>query len=550
MTNQKINKINICLVQLGRIGDILQTIIAVKNFSSDNLQFTLICRQSFGKPLNYLLSKYFREVVFIDTDSLFTDSKNLNDCVKKLDSSLSSISNLEPNAVVNLTFSKPAAYLMSLIDAPLKFGQEFISLTQFNISDTWSQYLYSNVMTGPYSNFNLVDLLQKIIGLPYTPELVKNKKRKNKKLKTVTINPFASHSKKHWRMSRWSQVINWLIGDKDIMVNLIGASSEEGLASELIKDLNKDNIGKIKNLVGKTSLEELTPILENTDLFLGHDSMASHLASLHNVQTLTISLGTVRPIETIPYAENHYALVPNISCFPCYPTDPCESFECHTQIDERLVALLADKIINSESSEDLIIEGDLEKLFSNCSLYQSKFSEYALKTEKVFPTNVSAKEVMSKFYFKTWLFVLSEKEEFLDIPQVSPESREILSKYLEGFEYLYELNGFAKNFCKTIANEAKKNSNVEKIKENSNKLKEIEILTQSIKKEFPLVSPIINYTALKLKLNNGNDLVELSENALLIYHEESLVISIMYDFISKTIEHSSNFSKASLKSVP
>ena len=51
----------IALLQLTRLGDLVQTVQAVQNFkiTHPNYRMVLIARSQFAKPLSFLLNKYF-----------------------------------------------------------------------------------------------------------------------------------------------------------------------------------------------------------------------------------------------------------------------------------------------------------------------------------------------------------------------------------------------------------------------------------------------------------------------------------------------------------
>ena len=542
-------KMTITLIQLGRIGDIIQTINTISDAHDVEVVFNMVCRKSFGWPLREITAPYFKEIIYLDTDSYFINSESVSDCQHKLNTSINEINELKSQALINLTFSKSSAFLMEVLDCSIKIGQVQKSKKSFVIKDCWSQYVYSNVMAGPHSVFNLVDVFRKMIGLPYNyKDSIFIKKPKGSK-KSIVVNPFASHAKKHWTVDKWANAIAHLLQNKEIEIFLVGSKAEEDKATQIINKLNlpKHSMERIYNLAGKTSLPDLSALLKECSLFVGHDSMTSHLAALNETQTLTVSIGTVRPVETMPYGPDHYTLSATKSCFPCFPVDPCEKYECHDDIDPRLVAILSEKLLTGLSIPEAL-DKDLEKFFTQCKLYKTKAGQFSLKTQKVFPLQLSADEIFNDFLYQCWQFVLSDQEDLLDFPELNQEVCDDLVKLVEGLEYFYEVNGFSQSFCKTIVEEASsKNPNMTKVTEQSAKLRETESLTRSIKKQYPALSPILNYYSLQLKLNDGKTLLELAENSLLIYHQQNLYIGVIYDFTLKTIENFQSRNRAHLK---
>jgi len=137
------NKMNFTLIQLGRIGDLLQTISAISYPEEIDIEFTLICRKSFGQPIKFLLEKHFKTIHYIDTDSLFAHSSSLEESSARLQTVLADIEQGRHDALINLTFSKPAAYLMTLLKSEVKIGQFHDGSQSFRIDDQWSRYIYS-----------------------------------------------------------------------------------------------------------------------------------------------------------------------------------------------------------------------------------------------------------------------------------------------------------------------------------------------------------------------------------------------------------------------
>ena len=73
-------KYKILIVQLTRIGDIIQTYQAASQTlqQRDDVEFHLLCRKAYGKPLDFMLGNVFDKVTYIDTSMFLNkDSKNL-----------------------------------------------------------------------------------------------------------------------------------------------------------------------------------------------------------------------------------------------------------------------------------------------------------------------------------------------------------------------------------------------------------------------------------------------------------------------------------------
>ena len=82
-------------------------------------------------------------------------------------------------------------------------------------------------------------------------------------------------------------------------------------------------------------------------LFIGHDSMVAHMASLASTKSIVMPLGTVRPHETSPYQTNAIIVAPRIDCFPCNVETTCELLPCHSKIQYDVVLELINCQINN-----------------------------------------------------------------------------------------------------------------------------------------------------------------------------------------------------------
>ena len=139
----------------------------------------------------------------------------------------------------------------------------------------------------------------------------------------------ASQSSKNYPAFKWRAAIKQIHNSKIIPVVLIG-SADEAKDSEFISSGTEENL--VVNLVGKTQLTDLFPIIAHSKLLIGCDSAPVHIASLTNTPTLNISFETVNFWETGPLADNARVLFGNND----------------TDISSELIAKNALQILNSE----------------------------------------------------------------------------------------------------------------------------------------------------------------------------------------------------------
>ena len=137
----------IALIQVTRIGDILQTLHAARSVKKfhPNYRLVLICRESFGKPLSFLLNQTFDSIYYLPTKRIYENSQSdgLKNTKEIFDSFLNNLHAQENISVlINLSFSKSSNYLSSSIRSDYKIGTYFNTQNMLQVNDKWSTYLY------------------------------------------------------------------------------------------------------------------------------------------------------------------------------------------------------------------------------------------------------------------------------------------------------------------------------------------------------------------------------------------------------------------------
>lgn len=546
----------IAILQVTRFGDLIQTYQAIQNLKVNYPQYRIILigRSQFINPLNFLLKNAFDAIYSLDTKKIFNDheTNGLNPSINQLNHFLNLIKSESIEVLINLSFSKSSSYLMSLIPSTHKIGPFYDFSNRLVINDKWSQMLYATVMRGASNPFSLVDLFKNIIGIKDSQSkkshltLVKNERKKN-----IVIHPFASQERKMWRAEKWVEVIYKTLKDNDgFTVTLVGAKNES-LKAQLITEnpLLKTFSPRIKNLTGKTSIEELHQELENSILFVGHDSMVGHLASLTNTMTLTISMGSVRPFETTPYHSQAYNLSPRTKCFPCFPNDKCAYYQCHHDIPYQVVTssikeLIQHGEINSKTLKDTVSSFHL----SSVNFYKSSIIDGKMKLINLVDVGQDISDIFRTLYRITWSFVISEQEESMGFPKLTHQTHQDLLTHMSGLQHLFELSDFGKRYSRYILEEiASQTPSVNKIKEFSKKIDEIDQLQKLVQKTAPELAPIIDYYTLRKANLFGDNIVKLTESSYGVFEECGDMCRILYELIENSIAEYKNTSKSSVQ---
>ncbi len=533
----------IALLQLTRLGDLIQTVQAVQNFKKahPNYRMVLIARSQFAKPLNFVLNKYFDAVYTIDTQSIFQDHQTagLSKSLNGINSFLNELSAEKIDALINLSFSKSSSYLTSLIPAQHKIGSFRDFNNKVQINDKWSQILYSTVMRGALNPFSLVDLFKNIIGIKHTEPTHATPANLGSRANLIVVHPFASSDRKAWKAEKWVEVIYKTLKDNDkCTITLVGAKNEV-LKSHVITEnpLLKPFSNRLLNVTGKTSIEELSQVISNARLFVGHDSMVGHLAALNSTPTLTISLGNVRPHETTPYQLNAYNLAPRTKCFPCFPSDACAYTQCHHDIPYQLVSNLIKQLMTGNAVDaEWIKNANSSFHLSSINFYRTRFHNGQLTLDSLISEQQDVADIFRTLYRVTWSFVMNNVEEVFPFPKLTPASHRDLLDAMTGLQHLYELSEFGQKYSRFILEEiSSATPSIAKIKEFSKKIDEIDHLQAMVQKTSPYLAPIIDYFTVRKGNLFGENIVKLTESSYYCFEENAHLSSVMYELIQNTI---------------
>ena len=460
----------ISILQLTRIGDILQTAQAVRllKINHPEIKVQLVARKQFAEPIQFIIDQVFDECISLDLKTAINLKDGVKGSIRNIASQVTIINKRPIAASINLSFSKTSTYLHSLIKSEYKLGPFFNEKHEQVIQDKWSQYLFSSVMRGNLNPFNLVDLFAAIVGVKKNNTHLSNKEFSKEVKNKVLIHPFASLDKKKWAESKWTEVVyNLLKSNEELTIYIAGSNGDtesyEKMTASPILSKFKD---RIVPLLGK-KLTEVYDLVDENFLFIGHDSMLSHLFSFKNIKSLTISLGTVRVQETAPYSLNNYVLSPKTNCYPCFPDTKCSYFQCHADVPFHTAIAMAKQLLTSNSLNMEKLRKDVTDFnLNSVDIYKTTTNNLGqLLLKNLLDENKSAKEVFRDFYNVIWSYSFSEIEPTINLPKLSKNAVEALSMMPGAAENLYELAEFGKKYSRFILEEISNNSpNIQSIK--------------------------------------------------------------------------------------
>lgn len=303
----------ILIVQLARLGDIYMSwpiARALKRKDSENAVHFLV-RERFQSALDGLEAN--DKTIPFRTQAIFEDAIHNDEPTFELERQLEEIKSENYDLIINLTFSPVSSFLCYyLADNHTKIlGYSRNSDSSFALQDTISAFYFAQVGVEKFNRFHVIDIFASLCDLdlveddfayPTVFSLTSPIKENY-----ITIQLGASQKSKTLTPFIWSRVIKkFLDFNLGYKIVLLGSESEESLVQEIF---SFNDHSDIINLVGKTQLHELFPLLKNSTLHVGGDSVFIHVCNLTQTPCLNLSFETVKFWETGPRSKGSYVLL-------------------------------------------------------------------------------------------------------------------------------------------------------------------------------------------------------------------------------------------------
>ncbi len=319
----------ILIVQLARLGDIYMSwpiARALKRKDPDSTVHFFV-REKFQRAL-VGLEVNERTHLLKTKEIIGYGLENREEPTEYLEQQLSRIRNENYNLIINLSFSPVSSYICYYLSYTIPQVADFTftrsSLTRptivgytrnvdssFCLKEAVSAYYYSQVGTEKYNRFHLIDIFASLCDLDLKPQDYKypSEFSLNSPIdgKYITIQLGASQKNKTLTPFIWARVIKKLLSYRlGYKIVLLGSKEEEELVDEVFAF---NNYSEIINLIGKTNLDELFPILKGSSLHVGGDSVFIHMCNLTQTPCLNFSFETVKFWETGPKSNGSFVLL-------------------------------------------------------------------------------------------------------------------------------------------------------------------------------------------------------------------------------------------------
>ena len=405
---------DICVVQLARFGDFLQTtpLLAALKKAHPKARLNVVVNTTQAELA--WANPDVDEVAAVNVARLEAAANNpgrrLSDRINSLHDVLSPLMDRPCDLAINLNTSGLAALVAELIPATDRRGAVLGQDRKRLIPAPWAGFIMSLMANRRLIRFNLVDLLASYAdvtervsdGLVY-PLADEDIDQGRELLGPIGAGPCigfqmgSRHESRQWPVERFATLASLLIKERGATIYLLGMQSEAGLGQAMqaaLVELNQNAGRNVVNLMGRTSIRDLGGVLKGLDLLVTSDTGTMHLAAAVRTRILALFIGPAFCHETGPYGRGHIIMQTVTPCSPCIEGQaPCEGDHwCRQLIRPNDAARLAGWILDGDGSVPDIAPGPMVHVL------QSAFDDWGVVYEPVITGPLTGTEVMALAY--------------------------------------------------------------------------------------------------------------------------------------------------------
>jgi len=162
----------------------------------------------------------------------------------------------------------------------------------------------------------------------------------------IGVAPGSAWATKRWPPEKYAATLQRLAADYPAAgIVLLGGPQEREAAARIAAICRRP----LRDLSGKTSLEQLCAVIQCLDLLICNDSAPVHIAGAYGVATLVIFLATHPRFGFGPVAQPFRIAQVDLPCRPCSPHGgarcPLSHFDCARSLEPATVADLARELL-------------------------------------------------------------------------------------------------------------------------------------------------------------------------------------------------------------
>ena len=290
----------LCLVRLSALGDVTHMLPIVNTIKAHFplTEITWIIGQS-----EYPLVSHIPSIQFIP----FNKKRGIRayfDLYKRLKQQRFDV-------LLLMQLSLRANLIPLFVNAPIRIGFDNTrarNLHQFFVTDTIAKRSKQHVLDSFFGFTEALGIPEKhlVWDCCHTPKEIEKVRQwlpNNKKV--LLIHPCSSHPLRNWSAENYAKIADYAASQHDLWIVLSGSDSP--LEHHYAKSIQQLASTNIINCVGKTSLNELSALVQESDIVISPDSGPAHLATC--TQTPVIGLyAASNPQRTGPYLSQQWCI--------------------------------------------------------------------------------------------------------------------------------------------------------------------------------------------------------------------------------------------------
>ena len=352
----------VLIINITRMGDLVQMGALLERLQEEwpGVAVDLVVDRRFAAVASLL--KGLREVVALDFHALIDESRALVKDIVALYRDATTwakpLVERRYDRVINLTFNIPSALLAGFIGAPDVRGAQSAWDGGIVIENPWMAYFSDFQRFRRFHRFNLVDIYALGGSGPgtYKPLTLNVPQEDRVWAQTVlgsgtqwiAVQAGASDSMKAWRPHLFGQALAQFSKRWPGGIVCIGSREEEATIAEVLKVYREaGGQSPVKDLAGRTTLNQLAGLLAECRMLLTNDTGPMHIGVAVGTPVIDLSVGHVAFQETGPYGPGHWVIQPELECAPCGFDQVCAHHACKDRITPDLVAGLMDHVVRA-----------------------------------------------------------------------------------------------------------------------------------------------------------------------------------------------------------
>lgn len=338
---------DVILINLTRLGDLLQTQALITDLHKSGLGVGLVCLENFA-PAAEMMRHLSRVWPFPGAKVSASLDRNWHEALQLVENFGRTVNeDCKAKYVLNLTPTLPARLLAKILGSDhariIGFGLDEFG---YGVNDSeWASFFAVAAQKRHNAPFNVADMLR-CLALSLTHGLQNDFRLKSpeqdkkwasgfieqaniKGKRLIAFQLGASEERRRWPVENFLTLGKKLYREHGFVPVLLGSSQETSLGEEYARGADHPFI----NAIGKTNLGQLGALLERAELLVTNDTGTMHLASGLGVKSLAIFLATAQPWDTGPMLDGCCCLEPALECHPCAFGQECvHGGKCRRQI--------------------------------------------------------------------------------------------------------------------------------------------------------------------------------------------------------------------------